>query len=1038
MGFGPEFRLAEKPCIEGLVALGYGYLPPAETKETVKVAPEHLRDGNNESARDGSNQVLLREEFIESVQLINDVSADVARAVYQELIGQHDNEEWIKILRGNYSRTVPGKATKQTIRLIDFEHPVRNTFTITNQFRVKAEKTRIADIVVFVNGIPLVVIEAKSPLAYKDKSGEAFDQIKQYERDVPRLFYANLFNIVTNGVHTLYGTTGAPSAYWGAWRDPWPREAEDFATPLRQDLYSLLEPDRLLDLLAHFVVFEREDNQVIKKVCRYHQYRAVNKLVQRVVEGKHLRGLVWHTQGSGKSLTMVFAALKLKAHQTIQHPSLTNPNIMVLTDRTDLDDQISSTFGACGLPNPLQIKNIKKLHELVHNSTSGLTLLSTIFKLEGSRKPVPDSANWILLVDECHRTQEKDLGAYLRATFPDARFFGFTGTPIKKTDKDTYTNFGAPGEGYMDKYSIDDAVADGATVPVRYTSRKAEWQVDPAKLDIQFDQWFTDLPEEQLEKIKARGVTLSDLAKHQKRVELIAYDIWEHYRSHALPDGYKAQVVAIDREAVILYKRALDKVIAATLVQEGTFPKEALAEAEAMSACIYSGNQEDGKPSEDKYLAGIRTDLVLQLVDGQDEKEIKNAFKKSGQPPYFLIVCNKLLTGFDAPIESVMYLDNPLKEHNLLQAIARTNRVAGSTKQFGLIVDYIGVTKKLVEALASYRSEDVQSAMLDLDVNRQELKAAHAEVMKLIKGIPRHTQDLKAEYDALVQALGTEDVWFTFYRTGKTFIRAYEALSPDPAILDYQRDLKWVAGFLVYGALVFEKKEVLDFLDYSAKIRQILDEQLDVTGLRTLIKLRSITDPEFNDDFKTEGKAPDELKTAAIRKTAELKKTLAEKMAKEPERYGAFSEMVLELLLRFEMGQIEAADILKEYEKIVKGIKDEEGGHTGTSLNPKAYGVYKILEALKPPAEAVGESPGDYGKEGAGDGPSKLEQLASEIDGLYDSDQTAPPGWHMKDQLKKELRQAVRGIVHLAGLQELRTIPTRVEEYALKTYVKLS
>jgi len=306
----------------------------------------------------------------------------------------------------------------------------------------------------------------------------------------------------------------------------------------------------------------------------------VGKIVQRVIDGEHRRGLVWHTQGSGKSLTMVFAALKLKMHYTVDSAELKNPNIMVLTDRIDLDDQISSTFVACGLPNPDRAASIGDLHKAMRAGTDGLTVLSTIFKFQGSDKPVANSANWIVMVDECHRTQEKDLGAYLRATLPDARFFGFTGTPIKKNDKDTYENFGVVGEGYLDKYGIDDAVADGATVPIYYTGRKTDWHIDESKIDVLFDTWFAELPDEQLAEIKKRGVTLADLVKHPKRIELIAYDIWTHFKAFARPDGFKAQIVCYDREAVVLYKRALDKIIAADLGD---------AELAAnMSACVYS------------------------------------------------------------------------------------------------------------------------------------------------------------------------------------------------------------------------------------------------------------------------------------------------------------------------------------------------------------------------------------------------------------------------------------------------------------------
>src|SRR5690606_9609579 len=267
----------------------------------------------------------------------------------------------------------------------------------------------------------------KSPLNVKDKTGEALEQIRQYERDIPRLVFSNVFNIVTDGGLVLYGATHASSKYYAEWRDAWPQTDADFPDTLAKGLWCLLEPSRLLDLIAHFVVFEKTDSGTIKKICRYQQFRAVNRIVERVVEGKHRQGLIWHTQGSGKSLTMAFAALKLKTHRTIQSERLTNPNILVLTDRVDLHSQISGTFVACGLPNPAAIESIRDLHALIRGGKDGHTALSTIFKFQGSKEAIANSENWIVMVDEAHRTQEKDLGAYLRATLPNARFFGFTG-----------------------------------------------------------------------------------------------------------------------------------------------------------------------------------------------------------------------------------------------------------------------------------------------------------------------------------------------------------------------------------------------------------------------------------------------------------------------------------------------------------------------------------------------------------------------------------------------------------------------------------
>lgn len=1038
---GPEFRLVEAPCIRELLALGYRYLPPFDPKERFHNLDSSLiHPGDNETARDGLNQVLLRDEVQAAIVRINGVPLEVARATYAELLGVRDNELWTQRLRGNLSRNVPDQSTKKTIHLIDFLHPENNSFLVTNQLYIQAEKSGRPDLVVYINGIPLVVIEAKSPVAAKDKSGQAFDQIKRYEQDLPRLFYSNLFNVVTDGLNTLYGTTGAPSPAWSAWRDPWPRTTGDFPSALAKDFWCLFEPARLLDLLAHFVVFERKDEKVTKKLCRYHQFRAVQKIVDRVAGGQQKKGLVWHTQGSGKSLTMVFAALKLKTHRTVEALTLRNPHLLVVTDRKQLDKQISDTFAACALPNPMRMTLMDTLRKALHSSAQGKTLLTTLHKFAGSKTALSESADWIVLVDEAHRSQEEDLGAYLRATLPEARLFGFTGTPVKKNDKDTYANFGEPGEGYLDRYSIDDAVADGATVPIRYTSRKTEWQIDPAKLDILFDQWFAEQPEEWIAEVRRRGVTIADLAKHQQRVDLIAYDLWTHFRTHIRPDRGKAQIVAIDREAAILYKRALDGVIAAWLEKEEKLSFEAArAKAATFSAPVYSASQEDAKPSEDPFVASIRPDLVRYHLDEEGEKIALASFQNPEHDLSFLIVCDKLITGFDAPIEAVMYLDRPLRDHTLLQAIARTNRTYEG-KKYGLIVDYIGVTRSLGEALASYREADVINALRDLVELEGELRAAHRAVMELVQGVARGTGNLKAEYDALVALLrDREDAWLTFQRKARAFIHAYEALAPDPAILEYTQDLKWVATFLPYARREIEKRVHFDLPDFSAKIRELLEEHLRVTGLRDLLKLRKITDPDYWHDFRTEGKSGAELREAAIRKLTELKAITAEKAIENPLRYERFSERVLALIQQMEQNLLDAKSILTETEAVSHDLQAETRAHEATGLSERAYGVYTILDAFR----STGGQPGEVAQpqaEGIRSGILKrfdlLKLTAEQIDGLYTSDASAPAGWHLKEEMRKELRQQVRALAHEAKLTDLMAVPARVEEFALRHYAR--
>lgn len=481
-------------------------------------------------------------------------------------------------------------------------------------------------------------------------------------------------------------------------------------------------------------------------------------------------------------------------------------------------------------------------------------------------------------------------------------------------------------------------------------------------------------------------------------------------------------------------------VVQEPVVENGMDAGAAQAKAEAMSHPVYSSAQDDAKPSEDPWLDEMRADLRRYALDEDAEKQVNAEFQKRESPLSFLIVCHKLLTGFDAPLESVMYLDSPLADHNLLQAIARTNRVAGPKKRFGLIVDYIGITRKLDEALSAYREEDVENAMRDLDVERDALKQAHRQLFDLVGDIPRHTGKLDQEYDALVAALGTEDVWYTFRRKADAFISAYESLSPDPAVLDYRDDLKWVVGFIQYATPIIEKDPPPDLTGVSDKIRQLLEEHLDVTGLTTVVKLRQITDPQFWTDFDTDRPA-EELRRATIRKATELKRITYEKLEENPLRYGKFSERVLEVIRRFEEGQLAAAEALKEFKQIAEDLQEEEQAHEFSGLNERAYGVLKILESLQMEREgglaAVSEKEStEYGTSSPGDGP--LSRLAQDIDAVYASDQKAPAGWHRKDQLRKGLRQEVRHLAYEAGFAKIAEVASRVEDYALRHYVKVA
>jgi type I restriction enzyme R subunit len=1008
-----EYRLAEKPTLDALIALGYMPLSPEAALQM----------------RVEENRVLLKPILTEALQALNGIGTADAEAIYGELSILSDNEEWQRKLRGAYSRRLAGEVRDRPIALIDFKHPEKNRYHVVRQFRVAAQRPRIPDIVVFVNGIPLVVIEAKSPLKTTARAEEAFEQIKQYERDIPRLFASNAFNLVTDGIKTLYGATGAPAQFFAPWPDGWPRTRAEFADDLSADIWCLLEPARLLDILAHFIVFETdpETGKKIKKVCRYQQFRAVNKAVARVAEGEQKKGLIWHTQGSGKSLTMAFLTLKLKTHLTLDAPTLANPNILILTDRIDLDDQISKTFVACGLPNPLQAPSVAELRKAVAVNGNGQILLSTIFKFAGSKTAIPNSENWIVLVDECHRTQEKDLGAHLSATLPDARFFGFTGTPIKTNDKDTYARFSMPGEGYLDKYGIDDAVRDGATVPILYEGRKTDWSINEAELDILFDRWFVDMADDKREALKKKGISLATLAKHPERVRLIALDIWEHFKQVCRPDGFKAQIVVVDREAVVVYRAALAHTIAVDLVKGGMASEDAAAKAGAMIACVYSKSQEDNKPSEDPDVAAMRFELEAHYLDYNAEKDAKQRFKEFGQDPQFLIVCDKLLTGFDAPIEAVMYLDKPLKEHGLLQAIARTNRTCTLKrpdgveidKPHGRIVDYIGVTNHLDEALASYRAEDVQNALQDIAALRNDLREARARYarQKRLLGLDGMGEKVAAYAVGKLAADGREDDWFELQGLTRNFIKIYGDLSPDPAILDFTAEVKWAAGFLRLAAQVISKDESLDYRSYTGKIRDMLEEHVHATGLSTTIRLRSITDPNFSDDFELEQKTEAELQEAFVRKSAELRRVTRELVDKNPAQYGRFSERVLEVIRRFDEGQIAAADGLRAYEELAAGINAEQGAHAELDMDERAFSILRIMESAAPDIDHA-----------------TLQAAAIAVGAVYCTAQQSQPSWYFMESYKKELRRQVRRILNEHGIPEAKTVRDEIEEFAEQAY----
>jgi type I restriction enzyme, R subunit len=675
-----EAHLAEDPAVELLQTLGYTYAAPDVLERERQSFKETVLISRLTTAVKKLNPWLSGENVTKAVRSVTSVPAASLAEANEKLS--------VTLTYGVSLEQDCGDGKKgHTVRFFDFEHPERNDLVVTRQYWVLGTKKHIvADVAVFINGIPLAVVECKSPTIGDKWKADAINQLQRYQeadstwkdQGAPKLFEPVQIVIAACREKAVYGTIGTPARYFLEWKVPYPLTAEQLGqnldrTPTQQDtlLYGLLEPANLLDLIRNFVVFEVEHGRAVRKMCRYKQFIAVNEAMRRIRTAKtppERGGVVWHTQGSGKSLSMLWLATKLRRDEAQEHPT-----IIIVTDRTKLDKQISDVFHNCGFPNPQRAEGVRDLRQILTNPT-GRTVMTTIQKfqeltadtskdrraLREIHPTLSEARNIFVMVDEAHRTQYRALAANMRVALPNACFLGFTGTPIDKNDRSTLKTFGP----YIDTYTIEQAVRDGATVPIFYESRLPTLHIIGQSIDKVFDHVFADRTEEERAAIKKRYATEEAIAAAPRRIEAICLDLIEHYRQFIQPNGFKAQVVAVSREVAVTYKETLDRLNA---------PESAL---------IMSSQHNDPERLARWHLSREQQD---RLVD---------RFKEKGEPLSFLIVCDMLLTGFDAPVEQVMYLDSPFREHNLLQAIARVNRNADQ-KEYGLVVDYWGVSSDL-------------------------------------------------------------------------------------------------------------------------------------------------------------------------------------------------------------------------------------------------------------------------------------------------------------------------------------------------------
>lgn len=669
------------------------------------------------------------------------------------------NEALAEWMRNDKTMPFGDRGEHTTVRLIDFEHPENNELIVCNQWTYKVgQLEKRFDIVLLINGLPVVIGEAKTPVrpavTWVDGASQIHDD---YEQSIPAMFVPNIFNFASDGRAYRYGSIRMPLTIWGPWRDAENQEEGSLAD-VRKTVESMLRPEVVLDILQNFTIFATDKkHRRIKIICRYQQYEGTNLIVKRVVEGRIKKGLIWHFQGSGKSLLMVFTAQKLRLH-----PELGNPTVLVIVDRIDLDTQITATFNAADVPNMVKAESRDALQTMLGQDARKI-IITTIHKFGEADGELNPRKNIIALVDEAHRTQEGDLGRKMREALPNAFLFGLTGTPINRADKNTFYAFGADEDksGYLTRYSFQESIRDGATLPLHFEAPDIKLRIDQAAIDEAYAKITGELSEQDRDDLGKRAARMAVLVKSPERVRGVCEHIVNHFREKVEPNEFKGMIVTFDRECCDLYKKTLDEI----------------TEEPEMSDVVMSVNS-----GEAKYDAYRR--------DRDAEEKLLDRFRDPTDPLKLLIVTSKLLTGFDAPILQAQYLDKPMKDHNLLQCICRTNRV-NAGKSHGLIVDYIGIFDDVAKALA-FDEKAVQAVVTNLDELKKELPERVQKCLGFFPGVDRSLTG----YEGLLAAqehLPNNEKRDEFAAEYTVLARLWEALSPDSCLSLYETDYRWLS-----------------------------------------------------------------------------------------------------------------------------------------------------------------------------------------------------------------------------------------------------
>lgn len=924
-----ELQYVEEPFLRHLERLGWKIIRGDKYNPSVPL-------------REGFHEVVIEKEMLESIKRINPWLEDdqISEVVRRITVPESNNlleanREILDMLLENTSAENRKTGDRsETVRFIDFRDPENNSFLAISQFKVNipgTEKHIIPDIVLFVNGLPLVVVECKSPYI-ADPMSEAVTQLLRYsnrrgeKEGNEKLFWYNQFMIGTFRQAARYSTITGEFEHFVEWKDPYPYKLSDIDTDGSEVVNSqhimiqgMLSKQNLLDIVQSFTLF-REDSRgrMIKIVPRYHQYRAVLKTIERLKSSMapaDKGGIIWHTQGSGKSLTMMFTVRKM-----YRDPELSRYKVVFITDRNDLEKQLRNTARSVGYTINVA-HSIEILKGYLRTDTPDL-VMGMIHKfqereLEQAFPVLNNSDRILVMVDEAHRTQYKFLGANLRKSLPNSAKIAFTGTPIDKTE----TTFG----DYIDKYSIRRSVEDGVTVEIIYEGRTHRGKIsDKEAMNERFEDVFSYLDAETRQLILGRYTWKAYLESEEVIWEK-ARDMLEHYLTHVFPNGFKAQVVAVSRLAAIRYKLALDEALREKIEYYRIHKDEKMdiERLEKMKVAVVISGTANDDPSYHPYTDENEHDRAIE--------SFKLPFGKTSDSGVsgdvgIIVVQSMLLTGFDAPIEQVMYLDDVIKDHNLMQAIARVNRVEHN-KECGFVVDYVGITRRLREALALFDAKDVDEMLQVIKSDSSDidnLKYSHVQIQEFFRKYD--ISDIK-DVDECVDILADEETRNEFMALFNTFTRCMDRVLPKVEALEYANDLKTIS-FISQSARNRYRDEKLSLKDVSQKIRNIVDEYLISLGVDPKIP----PFPIFSDKFKMRIRQASSDKARSEEIVSAIKEHISLHQEEDPELYERFSDKLERLLEEYKENWEHLA---KELEKLLGEIEEGRLGEESFGLNPR-------------------------------------------------------------------------------------------------------